>query len=449
MIDILCQGLSVLFERNLSVQEPEFCAIVICYVVQDCRMKIDQTVRELTAGSICVFTTDLCELPEITPPDIIFFYEHDLTPLIYSSIDDRLVYRDLVLVNMELLSPVKSQTITLKEDGLIKYAVKRVTQNNSLTSDEMPNELKILIEISDLIRDNICPNLPLLYTFIHDDSDWKIYTEYAHFTLQDYLKVERSNAEILSAIFQIMFALYNIQDKLQIMHYDIKSENILCYRTLQTTYQYIVYGVQFDIPIFGVIFVLGDFGLSRSLSPCLQIDKEDVTRLGFRLGMVDVEEGRIAPLNILSGVNEHGNCIPPVEVKWDNITTTGGESRLDNESGVIDNGIILSSEQEEYLVEHDIPVDYLDPEFYNHPDILPPFEFFNDTQDVLKMFLGGKQSTQNGIHKKYLYLDISLEKELSSYLGAENMREFKFSLDPAQICAGYFIISFFKGKDYF
>ena len=97
--------------------------------------------------------------------------------------------------------------------------------------------------IKPLIAKDVCPNLLLFIdTFLCEKCDFIFrkgdashpcvitFMELASGDLRDYLKFATpSNAELYSALFQIMAGLHAIQMSGQILNNDIKSKNILYY----------------------------------------------------------------------------------------------------------------------------------------------------------------------------------------------------------------------------
>jgi hypothetical protein len=85
-------------------------------------------------------------------------------------------------------------------------------------------------------------------------------------------------------------------------------------------------------------------------------------------------------------------------------------------------------------------------EFFLQPERIPPFEFFDDTQDVIRMFTGGSRTTQRGDHKRSNAPKEWL-KTLDPYNSkSKNYLSLTFSVEPKFVLAGYFIESFFSGK---
>lgn len=324
------------------------------------------------------------------------------------------------------------------------------------------HEVYFLKEIlKPLIEKNICPNIPLIFdSFTCDDceliiDDDKLNTpcvativEIANGDLKHYLKEKRSMNELYSALFQIMAALYTIQYYAQIMNFDVKKENILYYNVEPGGYwNYKIRGKDYYIPNFGKLFILNDFGISRSMSPKYPIYKTNEVktyRLGSRYAMV--KDGKFLPFDSLSQINEDGNREKPIQIEWtDKTISTGAEFRMDRKTTrVLENSIYLTTEMTEYLKKQNISTNFSSYSFFLFPDIIPPFEFYNDTQDVIRMFIGGKRTTQKGNHRMPSSIPRKLVKELEPYLGpGESAKDMIFSKDPAQVSAGYFIESFF------
>lgn len=317
--------------------------------------------------------------------------------------------------------------------------------------------------IRPLIQKNICPNLPLLYSeFACDDCNLKLNGENLHVPcaitvvelasgdLKKYLRdIKPSKEEIYSCLFQIMAALHAIQMNGQIMNFDVKKENVLYYNVEPGGYwHYKIHGKSYYVPNYGKIFILNDFGISRSMSPNYPMYKnknEKTFRLGSRYAIVKNKE--FIPLQVPYQPEEDGNMIDSNEITWENgIISKGAQFRMLRESDkIFKSEIVLTKEEEKFLKRKKIPLDTTQSEFFLHPEIIPPFEFYNDTQDCIRMFIGGKRTTQKGSHKRYPKIVTNdLYEELKVYDGkGESMKDAVFSTDPSQVLAGYFIEKFF------
>lgn len=313
--------------------------------------------------------------------------------------------------------------------------------------------------IKPIIENKICPNLPLLIESLVCKkctltlSDEKITTpcittiiEKANGNLKNYLKEAKPTIpELHSALFQIMAGLYAIQKYGQIMNFDVKKENILFYNIKPGGYWvYNIYEKNYYIPNYGKIFILNDFGISRIMSPKYPLYKnpeEKTFRLGSRFAIY--KEGKFIPLN----VKKDKGPIEYSKITWENeIKSVGAEFLMNKEdNNVIPVNIKLTKDMKEYLTSQDIPLDPTSYRFFTNPEIIPPFEFYNDTQDAIRMFIGGKRTTQKGNHSKYKTVPKNFIKQLSLYLGpGESLKDKILPTDPTKVMAGRFIESFFR-----
>lgn len=354
---------------------------------------------------------------------------------------------------------VDNKRFAIKLSKLKKHALKNPYGDNNSSWFE----IRILENIiKPILRKSICPNLPLIMDkFICKNCMLNIkeeskksecaitIIELATGDLKHYLQeYNPSEEELYSCIFQIMAGLHAIQLHGQIMNFDIKKENILYYTVEKGGYwNYKIHGKNFYVPNYGHLFVINDFGISRSMSPKYPMYKEktDKTfRLGSRYGIVI--GGKFQPLNVSSQVLENGQIVNADKIEWDNgKVSLGAQFRLKRNGRVIPIDIQLDKKTEKFLIKNNIPINTKTHKFFLRPEIIPPFEFFNDTQDAIRMFIGGKRTTQKGDHGRPSCVKNGLQKLLNTYNNTKSktMKDRNFSTDPAQILAGYFIVSFF------
>jgi hypothetical protein len=202
-----------------------------------------------------------------------------------------------------------------------------------------------------------------------------------------------------------MAGLHAIQLHGQIMNFDVKSDNILFYNVEPGGYwHYIIHGQDFYVPNFGKLFVINDFGISRPMSPTFPLYKseQDTTfRLGSRYAIV--KNNKFVPLNSMLTVSRTGEVKQAPFIKWGAMRVSkGGQYSMEREtSEIIDVDTELHSKTKKFLRKKNIPTDSTNPEFFLYPEVIPPFEFYNDTQDAIRTFIGGKRSTQRGNHHKF------------------------------------------------
>lgn len=321
-------------------------------------------------------------------------------------------------------------------------------------------EVLILDEIiKPMIRKSICPNLPLLFdNFTCDNCILTIDNKKEHIPcittvielasgdLKKYLKENKPTIdELYSCIFQIMSAIHAIQINGQIMNYDVKKENILYYEVEKGGYwHYQIHGKDFYVPNYGYLFILNDFGISRPMSPKYPLykTKDELTfRIGSRYAIV--KDGKFIPFNTMNEYDGDLKEIKSTQIQWTNDTKSfGAQYRMYRKNNKI---IKLKAELPiEFLKKKKISTNITSYNFFMNPEIIPPFEFYNDTQDCIRTIIGGKRTTQKGYHRLYDTIPQKLVTELKEYNGiGESMKDGKFSTDPSQVLAGYFIDNFF------
>ena len=79
---------------------------------------------------------------------------------------------------------------------------------------------------------------------------------------------------------------------------------------------------------------------------------------------------------------------------------------------------------------------------YKNAMVFPPFEFYYDTQDVIRMFIGGKRNTQKGNHREF-DLDVGFLSSLKKYKYEDNNEQL-FPEEVHFVLAGYFIVDYFS-----
>lgn len=315
------------------------------------------------------------------------------------------------------------------------------------------HEVYILANILyPLIERKICPNFPILYNVFTCSNCELILekkktltpgvitsVELANGDLKEYLQIKRTIPELHTALFQICAAIHAIQKYGQIQNFDVKKENVLVYLTEPGGYwEYTIRNKTYYVPNHGALFILNDFGVSRSLSPEHLLSKNETEdyRLGHRLAVVNGAE--LIPLHI---VDYYGTKIDWTVGKK-TYSTNGVEFHLTREKEFIPK-VTFDSDSKEVLRYLNLPTE-TEKDLFMHPEIFPPMEFYNDTQDALRMFIGGKRTTQKGTHSIPKGVPKELAKQLKPYIGvSESVKNHKFSIKSAQVLAGCFIEEFF------
>jgi serine/threonine protein kinase len=369
-------------------------------------------------------------------------------------------------------------------DNSYKFAIKLATMNErSFINPYSPNsqpwhEVFILKNlINPIVKSKRCPNLPIVaesYTckncnFIFGEKDKTktspcliLLMELASGDMTSWLEKKPTELQLYSSLFQIMAGIHAIQLNGQIMNNDVKAPNILYYEVEPGGFwHYIIHGIDFYVPNYGQLFILNDFGVSKVFDPYLNLTNSKSQKnvfLGYRNAMVI--NGKFSPFTCKRNFNTKNKVIPLHKYSWEkqigckNILKEAPDSvtvavyKKVNTTEIIDPIIEFTQEQIYELQKFNIPNDSSSIEFYNHPEIIPPFEFKADTQDVIKIFLGGTRTSQDGFH--FINKNIvpnNMKKQMFQYQSYNKISVPKSSTNPAEILAGYFIEQFFT-KDH-
>lgn len=446
-------------------------------------------------GSVMVFGNKFYRDHSFTLPiDCIDLIEENILEKVYYSIDNRLKVVDFV---RSTLVPVKKlpvwkqcvqehiplgcmlgkgsygnvyRAITRSNTGdmHIPYAIKlaklkpEAVKNPYDKNVSSWHEVFILKNIIEpIVRKKICPNLPLMIdNFVCDNCLLKIdgkslttpcvttAVELASGTMNDFLRKKPSIEELYSCLFQIMASLHAIQLHGQVMNFDVKKENILYYDIPSGGYWiYVIHGQEYKVENYGKIFILNDFGISRPMSPHFPLYKsaeEKTFRLGSRFAVV--HQGKFIPLDVPEQINSSGEVVRSEKVKW---SISGGKTTSSSgaEFRMYRNGLIPKLNVKKTAGIKPLLVGLPETsawQFFLDPEKIPPFEFYNDTQDAIRMFTGGKRTTQKGHHSEQKNVPGDMVAKLRPFLGpSDGMKNRKFSTDPSQVLAGYFIEKFF------
>ena len=360
-----------------------------------------------------------------------------------------------------------------------KFAIKvtKITKydyNNPFTDSSYSwYEIWILKDIiKPLVVNSICPNLPLyIDTFLCDKCDFvfknnkkqfpciSIATELGRGDLKCFFLNYFPNEKLLlSILFQILAGLHAIQMSGQILHNDIKLNNVLYYKVRPGGYwKYIVNNKSFYVPNYGYIFIINDFGVSTMYSPYFKLypnKKTQLYNLGSRYAIN--MNGVFSPINTYYSYTSNKKYRKSDTISWVDtnnkiLKSKGGKFKLVRDT---DNIVLLKTkftkEQKKYLFDNKITVNPSTKSFFGNPYILPPFEFYNDVQDVIRMFIGGKRTTQRGDHKRFDVIPDSFVNKLKKYEGKEdNSKSNIFSINSYEVLAGDLINKIFNENTYY
>lgn len=487
----LSLGIALLTKKNYNQKKTDYGSV--CYIITEkCKIYFSKKSSDFTLnclnGSLLIvgykFRKDWSySIPE---SKCIILYEQGFLPSILSDCNKRIEFGNEIKKCLTKLKNNKSLNNCVQKNNFSElkllgkgsyanvfktsycsrnFALKiskikvECLKNPYNTSFSSWHEIYYLKNIfKPMIEKNICPNLPLIYdSFICNDCDLDIDNniiespcviialELAKGNLKNILDKKLPIKYLKSILFQIMASLHCIQYRAQIMNFDIKKENVLIYELVKiekSYWKYIIKGKEYYVPNYGYLAVLNDFGISRTMSPYHLLYKtvdEKTFRLGSRYAVL--KDNLFVPFNVESNDENIKSKI----INWENGEKTRGvEFKLERDSGhIIKTVIDLPENIKDFLSSKGIPSDPNNINFFKYPEIIPPFEFYNDTQDVIRMFIGGKRTTQKGYHR-VPNIPIKFKNSLEPYLGhTESLKDNYFSNDPSQVLASYFIESYF------
>jgi serine/threonine protein kinase len=192
------------------------------------------------------------------------------------------------------------------------------------------------------------------------------------FTL-DKLKDLRDEV-ILSILFQILFAIACIQLKYGLFHNDIKKENILVKVIPSGGYwEYNVNGVTYQVPNYGYMVALNDFGVSIAFNS--DISNKDYGR-------------RQAKVVYDNNTNEY-YFEPFTTQYYPSVNKAGKVTRIPT---YVRNGQTWNHFYKNFDSKPSISVEL------NNLALFPAYYFNYDIIDTMYMFIGGKRTLQPGDH---------------------------------------------------
>jgi hypothetical protein len=275
--------------------------------------------------------------------------------------------------------PKTDLSVAIKEGAISTIELKKALKK------QYPLEYLYNKLINDLIDEKICPNFSYTYAIFFCDKCLlnrskltqcsETVVELFHFTL-DKLKDLKDEA-VLSILFQILFALASIQLEYGMFHNDVKKENILIKVIPKGGYwEYNLNNDMFRVPNHGYIAALNDFGVS----------------LTFRQGISNKDYGR-RQTEVVKDYKTNTYYFKPFTTKfYPEPTETGSVLRVPSHNLSGSKGLTWNHFYRDFDSEPSIPVNLKDMGRF-------PVEFFNyDIVDTVRMFVGGKRTSQSGTH---------------------------------------------------
>jgi serine/threonine protein kinase len=210
-----------------------------------------------------------------------------------------------------------------------------------------------------------------------------------------------SKDTIASLLLQILFGLHAVQYYYGINHADIKMQNILILLIPIGGYiEYVYKGRTYFVKNTGVIPMISDFGLARSFKPRYSLDKFNGTRNCLAVNTNTVGGPVLSPI-ICPG--------EPETIEWNDGRVSTNNEFINDDPSSCDTGSLV--------------VDLSDTMKF------PPQEFYKDTQDVVRMFVGGLKYYYDGYKHPGLNMDIKTRSVIRNALYVD---EFPYAAGSAK-----------------
>jgi serine/threonine protein kinase len=237
-----------------------------------------------------------------------------------------------------------------------------------------------------------------------------------------------SSSQQYSILYQLLLSVQVIHGEYGIFHADIKAQNILYKRTRPGGYfKYAVGNDVFYVENAGILVYLADFGVSKSLLPMYGNVNNDYGYRNAEIVRDNTNELFFFPIKCKYSAtfNPVNGRVPASTRLW---KTKPGYREYEGTSNKFIDGVDLSPSRVVDL---------------NNPRRFPPFEFFNDIQDVIRMFIGGKRTVQPSSHDGLTGIDPGLYNALKNNCYSEN---FTYSIyDIKFLRASEMLYTVYKG----
>ena len=338
--------------------------------------------------------------------------------------------------------------------------------------------------ISSLIERGICQNFCYMYdSFICNTCNFegnppkkgipcaKMALELANGTFEEWSQTHYSEDEYNIALFQCMAGIHTSPKYYQLSNADINDLNILVLNCDEGDYwEYVIMGKSYYIPNRGNVFLINDYGIGFSYDLGLDVCNKLKISNGKTSNRTNIKNASFRPFivvndkfttikynnvksNLLVKMSK-SNVYPIIcKLENENYTRYSGSTIINNISNCMEYSATLTAEQIATLEKNGIPTDITNPLFFSNSEIVPYLNMFVDTQDIIRMFIGGLgQANKNQEHGVKQNLPVKLKTKLLPYmfphagagstLGAKHITDLgKFK--PSEIMAGYFIKEFF------
>jgi hypothetical protein len=285
-------------------------------------------------------------------------------------------------------------TIAIKEGQITKVEARRAKKL------EFPIEYLFNQMMNSILNNGLCPSFNYTYCILFCDQcevTERFFKANGNIGIKSKVTtcsvtmVEKADSDLkglddqcaqLSALFQVLAAVHCIHMLYGIHHRDIKIENVLMRkipRRKNEYWRYKVDDIDYFVPNAGFIAILNDFGVSDSFDPSIS----------------DADYG------VRNAKVSNDNFVPFTTQRYPQMDKRGKitgvpSPRLRGPGGAV---LTLNRFWKRFDSKPSIDVDLGDFQKF------PAFGMYQDIQDVLRMFIGGKQTVQPGSHSPMKSLD--------------------------------------------
>lgn len=298
------------------------------------------------------------------------------------------VYRATLNTGHDDQLVIKEAYLRPEEKRILKKAITQNQKWETIQKNSYPRENRILDLVNQLLLSRRCPNFVYVYNMAMCDgcivqrlfdkgrfASGSCYVTFMESADTDLDHVDLINfEEQLSVLYQLLIAVYAIHRYYAIWHRDIKTANVFVKLIKPGGYfEYVIEGKTYYVKNAGVVAYLADFGVSEIMSPLYAF----TNYYGSRNAEVMRSPQKVGGSNLYW---KPISLARKPSIDWYDTTTS---SKVKGTINLINNPNIKSS----------VPINL------NNSQKFPAFEFFDDIQDVIRMFVGGKQVAQSGSHR--------------------------------------------------